>query len=122
MPHVDAPAPTQTPRPVPEPEPETKVLATATYVMGTARLEPGRRYGIAIHGSRLQVLGPIDLDPEHVALERPIADMNVSALEGRLIVNEQSRSGVVLAFMAVAGARLDDLAGAIRYAAGDVEG
>lgn len=101
------------------PEQEGRVLATATYVTGTARLEPGQRYGIAIRGSRFQVLGPVDLEPRRVALERPVADLQVSALEGRLVVSEQTRSGVVLAFMAIAGAAMDELAVAIRAAARD---
>lgn len=86
---------------------------------GTARLEPGRRYGIAIQEGRFQVLGPVDIDARAVALERPVADINVSALEGRLVVSDQTRSGMVLAFMSVAGAALDELAGAIRAAAQD---
>jgi hypothetical protein len=105
----------------PEPSPVTRVLATATYVTGTARLEPGRRYGIAIHDGRFQVLGPVDIDAKAVALERPVAGINVSALEGRLVVSEQTRSGMVLAFMSVAGAGIDELAGAIRVAAQDAQ-
>jgi hypothetical protein len=106
-------------RPEPEPGPVTRILATATYVTGTARLEPGRRYGIAICDTRFQVLGPVDIDAKVVALERPVADINVSGLEGRLVVSEQTRSGMVLAFMSVSGAGLDELAGAIRAAAQD---
>lgn len=97
------------------------MLATATYVTGTARLEPGRRYGIAIRRSRFLVVGPVDLDSKRIALDRPVVGIQVSALEGRLVVSEQSRSGVVLAFMSVAGAGVDDLAGAIRSAARDAE-
>jgi hypothetical protein len=99
--------------------PATRVLATATYVTGTARLEPGRRYAIALQEQRLQVLGPIDIDDKKVALERPVADIKVSAVEGRLVINEETRSGVVLAFMSVAGAGLDDLARTIRASAQD---
>ena len=105
----------------PEAGPVTRLLATATYVTGTARLEPGRRYGIAIREARFQVLGPVDIDDKVVALERPVADINVSGLEGRLVVSEQKRSGVVLAFMSVAGAGLDELAGAIRAASEDAQ-
>ena len=105
----------------PEPSATTKVLATATYVTGTARLEPGRRYGIAIKEARFQVLGPVDLDAMRVALERPVADINVRALEGRLVVSEQKRSGVVLAFMSVAGAGLGELAAAIRAASEEAQ-
>ncbi len=99
--------------------PATRVLATATYVTGTARLEPGRRYAIAIQEQRFQVLGPIDIDDKKVALERPVADIKVSAVEGRLVINEQTRSGLVLAFMSVAGAGLEDLARTIRASSED---
>lgn len=108
-------------RPDTERAPEPSVLATATYVTGTARLEPGQRYGIAIQGSRFQVLGPLNLEPKRIALERSVSDLQVSALDGRLVVSESGRSGFVLAFMSVAGAGLDDLAGAIRSAAWDAE-
>lgn len=104
-----------------EPGQETRLLATATFVTGTARLEPGHRYGIAIRGSRFLVVGPVDLDSKRIALDRPVADIQVSGLEGRLVVSEQGRSGVVLAFMSVAGSGLDDLAGAIRSAARNAE-
>ena len=94
-----------------------EVLATATYVTGTARLDPGQRYGIALRGSRLLILGPVDLEPKRIVVDRPVADIQVSALEGRLVISEQTRSGLVLAFMSVSGGGPDDLSGAIRSAA-----
>lgn len=95
-----------------------RVVATAVYVTGTARLEPGRRYGIAIRETQLLILGPTDLNSRNVALERPARAIQVSALEGRLILSEPSSgSGLVLAFMSVAGAPLNELADTIRAAA-----
>lgn len=96
----------------------TRVLATAVYVTGNKRLEPGRRYGIAVHGSRLQILGPIELDPLAIVLERPAGEIDASEAGGRLIISEpRSRSGLVLAFMSMAGSTKDDLAEMIRDAA-----
>lgn len=97
---------------------ETRVLATAVYVTGSASLEPGRRYTIAIHGSRLRFLGPVDMDPSAVALDHAVGDVDATAIEGRLIVSDAGgRSLLVLAFMAVAGATPDGLAQAIVDAA-----
>lgn len=97
---------------------DTRVLATAIYVTGTARLEPGRRYNIALRGARLLILGPIDLDSSTVALESAASGIEVRAIEGRLILSQpHNRAGFVLAFMSVAGAGPDDLAGSIRAAA-----
>lgn len=101
-----------------EPDAATRVLATAVYVTGSAHLQPGRRYSLALHGSRLQILGPTDIDPSAVVLDRPVGGFDASALEGRLVVSEpHGKSGLVLAFMSVAGATTDDLAGMIRDAA-----
>jgi hypothetical protein len=108
----------QAPRAVGSREPTgggaTTVIATATYVTGTARLEPGRRYVLALHATRLQILGPVDLDPMRVALERPVADLDARALEGRVILSDRGGSGMVLAFMSVAGTTVDELLGIIR--------
>jgi hypothetical protein len=98
-------------------DPQTEILATATYVTGTARLDPGQRYGIALRGSRLLILGPVDLEPERIVVDRPVADIEVNALEGRLLISEQTRSGLVLAFMSVSESGPDGLSGAIRSAA-----
>jgi hypothetical protein len=96
----------------------TEVLATAIYVTGTARLEPGRRYNIALRGARLLILGPIDLDSATVALESPASGIEVRAIEGRLILSQpRNRAGFVVAFMSVAGAGPEGLADAIGAAA-----
>ena len=97
-------------------------MATATYVTGTARLEPGRRYGIALRDAVFQVLGPVDGDPNRIALERPVAGIEARAVEGRLILSDNQRSNMVLAFMTVAGLGLDELAATIRAAAQDADG
>lgn len=93
----------------------TRVLATAIYVTGNTDLESGHRYGIAICDSRLHILGPTDIDPSRVALDRPIAGMDARSAEGRLILGNPN--GLVLAFMAVAGPPTQDLAAIIVEAA-----
>lgn len=93
----------------------TRVLATAVHVTGSTNLESGRRYGIALRDSRLLILGPTDIDPSRVALDRPIAGMDARSVEGRLILGNPN--GLVLAFMAVAGPATQDLAAIIVEAA-----
>jgi hypothetical protein len=100
------------------PDDALRVLATAVFVAGNARLEPGHRYGLALRSTRLQILGPTDMDPSTVVLDRPVADVEVREVEGRLIVSEpHGRSGLVLAFMSVAGATTADLTSTITDAA-----
>jgi len=95
-----------------------RVLATAVFVTGSARLQPGHRYSLALRSARFLVLGPSDVDPSAVVLDRDVADIEIRTVEGRLIVNEpRSRSGLVLAFMSVAGASPTDLASTITHAA-----
>ncbi len=97
---------------------ETRMLTTAIYVTGTTSLESGRRYVIAVHGPRLQVLGPVEVDPSMVVLDRPLAGMDATSHEGRLVVSGPGgRSGTVLVFMLVAGTTPDIVANAIVRAA-----
>ena len=91
-----------------------RILGSAVYVTGSSALEPGRRYVIAVHGSRLRFLGPIDVDPAVVAVDRPVANADATALEGRLVVSApEGRSEMVAAFMSIAGTTPDALARAI---------
>jgi hypothetical protein len=102
-----------------EPTEAAVTLATAIFVTGTARLEPGRRYGIAIDNSSLRLTGPTDLDPDALIIERPLAGLEAQALEGRLVLSEPgSRSGLVLAFMSVSGTTTAMLAETINRASG----
>jgi hypothetical protein len=93
----------------------TGTLATAVYVAGSTNLQSGHRYGIAIRESRLQILGPTEVQPERVALDRPLAGLEARSVEGRLILADPN--GFVLAFMAVAGPSTRDLAARIADAA-----
>jgi hypothetical protein len=101
-----------------QPADAQRLLATAVFVAGSARLEPGRRYNLAIRSSRFLVLGPADLDPTAVVLDRDVADIEARSLDGRLVLSEpNSRSGLVLAFMGVAGPSTANLASMISEAA-----
>jgi hypothetical protein len=100
---------------------ETVPLATAIFVTGSGRLEPGRRYGIAMVGASLRFLGPTDLNPGVVALERPLAGLQAQAMEGRIVISEPM-SRLVLAFMSVSGPSTATLAETIQRAAGHVAG
>jgi hypothetical protein len=115
MPIVGSPPPVTT-RLVQPGARSTGVIATAVYVTGTSNLVPGGRYGIAIRDSRLQLLGPAEVDPTRIALDRPVAGMDARMVEGRLILGNPD--GLTLAFMAVAGAVTGDLVSIIENAAG----
>lgn len=113
--------PSAAPRPSPLVRPSNEalqVLATAIFVAGGAGLEPGHRYGLALRSNRFQVVGPIDVDPTAIVVDRAVADVEVRTVEGRLIVSEPAnRSGLVLAFMSVAGPAPSELAAGINAAA-----
>lgn len=90
------------------------LLATAVFVAGTGRLEPGRRYEIAMNATHLRIVGPTDLDPTSLVLERPVDGLEARAVEGRLVLSEPgTRTGLVLAFMAISGTTTAGLADTI---------
>ncbi len=93
----------------------TGTLATAVYVAGSTNLQSGHRYRIAIRESRLQILGPTEVQPERVALEHPLAGLDARSVEGRLILADPN--GFLLAFMSIAGPSTRDLAARIAEAA-----
>ncbi|MGH2477591.1 MAG: hypothetical protein ACRDIL_20245, partial [Candidatus Limnocylindrales bacterium] len=82
------------------------VLATAVYFGGTAGLVVGSRYVLVRHLETLQLLGPVDLDPSIVALERPLAGLTATAIGERLVITEgeDDRVGLAVALGAFAGA------------------
>lgn len=83
-----------------------RVLATAVFITGSVGLTPGARYILEVLGGAFRVLGPVDVDPARVALERPLQVMDATAFEGRLVINERAvgPAGAVLAFMSLSGA------------------
>ena len=90
---------------------------TAIYIAGSSSLEPGRRYVLAIAEGRFRVLGPVDGSSTVVALDRPISGMEATTVNGRLVISETgARSGIVLAFMGIAGINPAQLAADITHA------
>jgi hypothetical protein len=74
-----------------------EILATAVYFGGTAGLAVGGRYVITRQGTMFRLLGPVDLDPTRVALERPLARLAAAAVGERLVITEGDGSRVSLA-------------------------
>lgn len=80
-------------------------IATGVFITGSVGLTPGSRYMLQIDGTTFRVCGPVDQDPSQVALSLPLASVDATAYENRLVLNERSRGsgGTVLAFMSLAG-------------------
>jgi hypothetical protein len=98
--------------------PDAGLLATATYIVGTTNLEPGRRYAMKIEAARLRLLGSLDVEPTVIALELDVRDMDATSVGGRLLISQPGvRSGPVVAFMSIAGTTPDGLAATIVEAA-----
>jgi hypothetical protein len=74
-----------------------EVLATAVYFGGTAGLVVGARYVIVRHDPVLRLLGPVDLDPTRVALERPLGRLLAVSVGERLIITEGDGGRVAMA-------------------------
>jgi hypothetical protein len=81
----------------PDQETAAEVLATAVYFGGTAGLVVGGRYVISRQGPIFRLLGPVDLDPTRVALERPLARLAAVAVGDRIVITEGDGSRVSLA-------------------------
>jgi hypothetical protein len=74
-----------------------EVLATGVYFGGTVGLAVGGRYVITRQGPLFRLLGPVDLDPTRVALERPLGRLAAVAVGERLVITEGDGSRVSLA-------------------------
>jgi hypothetical protein len=84
---------------------ETAILATAVFLTGSSACRPGMHYALAIRGDSLLVLGPLEVDPDVIAVERPLASIAVTAYEDQLLVNDR-RVGILtwsLAFRHLSG-------------------
>ncbi len=94
------------------PSPLEGMLVSGVYVTGSIGLSVGSRYIIQFKGANLRLLGPVDRDPAFVALERPLAGMDASGDDGRLVINQirGGRAGLVLVFMSVSGGSLKSVA------------
>ena len=108
------PAPAHASEPIAGHRGDTRSLPTATYITGNSTLEPGRRYAFRIDELRLELLGPLEIDPSSVALQLDIHEMDATSVAGRLLISQPTaRSAPVLAFMSVAGATPDGLVATI---------
>ena len=90
------------------------MLASGIYLGGTEPLLPGAFYILTRRGTRLQVLGPLHVSPDRLQVEAPLADLEVSAFNGRLLINarEPTSRRFVLAFQTPAGASAEQLTSA----------
>jgi hypothetical protein len=102
-------------------EPRSVVLASAIYVTGSRGLQAGSRYGIAIVGEDLRILGPVDINPTAIAIHHALNGMDATGLQGRLIITatDGRRDQFALVFMSVAGGSPESVADAIIAAAGE---
>lgn len=107
----------------PNVEPRSIVLASAIYVTGSRGLQAGSRYGIALYGDDLRILGPVDIDPSAVAIRHALRGMDATGLQGRLIITatDGRRDQLALVFMSVAGGSPEGVADAIIAATGHLE-
>lgn len=102
-------------------EPQLVILASGVYVTGSAGLQIGGRYGIAISGEELRILGPLDLDPGATAITISLGETDATGFQGRLVITagDQMRDHHNLVFTSIAGASLEDVAAAIVAATTD---
>ena len=95
------------------------ILASAVYVTGTRGLQAGSRYGIALIGSNLGILGPVDVDPSAIVVLRQLRGLDATGEQGQLIItaDESVRSKFALVFMSLAGGTPERVAEIIATAA-----
>jgi hypothetical protein len=95
------------------------VLASAIYVTGTRGLQAGSRYGIALVGTNLAIMGPVDIDPSAIVVLRALRGLDATGAQGQLIVTADDgfRGKFAMVFMALAGGTPERVAGIITTAA-----
>jgi len=95
------------------------VLASAIYVTGTRGLQAGSRYGIALIGTNLGILGPVDIDPTAIVALRPLHGLDATGAQGQLIItsDEGFLNRFAMVFMALAGGTPERVAEIIATAA-----
>ena len=115
---ASAPSAADAPRP-PIEAPRNEVLASAVYLTGSRGLQAGARYGIALMGPNLAILGPVDIDPSAVALTHHLRGLDATGIQGQLIISaaDPSHDRFALVFMAVAGGSSEGIADVIAAAA-----
>ncbi len=103
------------PPPVPEP---LLIDASGIFVTGTNSLRPGSRYLIHVTAARLNVLGPVEVDPQAVAVACGLGGLDVTGINDRLIISgtDDRRRNLILVFMNLTGGRLEAIAEAFSTA------
>jgi hypothetical protein len=90
--------------------PSGDVLSTGVYLSGNAGLEVGACYAISRDGDRLRVFGPVDAGQLTVRHEGHVDDVDVTAMDDRVIITGRGgRSGVAFVFRTIGGMRAADL-------------
>ena len=90
--------------------PNGDVLSTGVYLSGNAGLEVGACYAISRDGDRLRVFGPVDAGQLTVRHEGRIDEVDVTAMDDRVIITgRDGRSGVAFVFRTIGGMRAADL-------------
>jgi hypothetical protein len=81
------------------------VLASAIYVTGSRGLQAGSRYGIALVGTNLAIMGPVDVDPSAIVVLRPLRGLDATGAQNQLIITADDgfRGKFAMVFMALAG-------------------
>jgi len=94
---------------------EVASLGSGVFIGGSKSLQIGSRYLLARVGSKLQVLGPVHVDPKKVALRVPLGDVEATVLGDRLVIAPgPSGRGPDLAFGSVFLERNVDLGHELR--------
>jgi len=90
--------------------PPGDILSTGVYLSGNQGLEVGASYAISRDGDRLRVFGPVDAGQLTVRHEGPVDDVDVTAMDDRVIITgRDGRSGVAFVFRTIGGMRAADL-------------
>lgn len=82
---------------------QPRILASGVFAGGMPRLVIGSRYLIAINGSTLEIMGPVDTAPSHVAVAHDLRDIEVSGIADRFLLTAADPSRLALGFIAVLG-------------------
>jgi hypothetical protein len=87
-----------------------EVLSTGIYLSGNARLEIGGCYALSRVGDRWRVFGPVDAGQITVRHEGPLASLDVTAMEDRVILSAaEGRSSLAIVLRPIGGMRAEDL-------------
>ncbi len=87
-----------------------EVLSTGVYLSGNARLEIGACYALSRVGDRWRVFGPVDAGQITIRHEGPLAGLQVTGMDDRIILRgADGRSDVAIVLRSVGGLRPADL-------------